>query len=206
MRHLVLAFVFLASICADELVYISNDTNEANLEKLFQKYKQPLLLNDSKVYLIPSECLLERYFGGASEGKLSLSKAPRQTHKIAITQEVFEAKDEHVITEKIEVEKSLALIEGKVPKAFLDDKEGRGFGGASELPLDFTFQKIEAKKLYMKPVEKHNHVKTEAKTYKHPGCRLLPDGSGYQLENIDDASFYSNSALHSIENSIIVFK
>jgi len=206
MKHLFIVLVSMASLYANELVYISNDTNEASLESLYQKYKQPLLLNDSKVYLIPSECLLERYFGGASEGKLILATSPQQTQQIVITQEVFEAKDENTIKDKVEVEKSLALIEGKIPKAFLDDKEGRGFGGASETPLDFTFQKIEAKKVYMKPVEEQNDVKKETETYKHPSCKLLPDGSGYQLENIDDASFYSDQNTQSIENPTIIFK
>ena len=206
MRELFILLVSVASLYASELVYLSNDTDEANLERLFQTYKQPLLLNDKKVYLIPSQCLLERYFGGASEGLLILSKAPQQTQKIAITQEVFEARDEQVITEKIEVEKSLALIEGKVPKAFLDDKEGRGFGGASETPLDFTFQTIEAKKVYMKPEAKQENTEQETKTSTHPSCRLLADGSGYRLENIDDARLYFNQTLQAIENPTVVFK
>ena len=45
---------------------------------------------------------------------------------------MFEAKDTTVIEKKIEQEKAVLLVEGKISKAFLDDKEGRGFGGESE--------------------------------------------------------------------------
>jgi hypothetical protein len=206
MRHLFIVLVSLVSLYANELVYISNDANEANLEKLYHKYNKTLLINDSKVYLIPSKCLLERYYGGASQGNLILATAPQQTQKIVITQEVFEAKDESTIKDKIEVEKSLALIEGKAPKAFLDDKEGRGFGGASELPLDFSFQKLEAKKVYMKPVEKNITPKKATKAHVHPTCQLLEDGSGYRLEKIKGAKFYKNKSFQTIENPTIVFK
>ncbi len=206
MRHLFIVLVYLAPLFANELVYISNNTDEPNLEKLYQKYKQTLLINDAKVYLIPSTCVLERYFGGASEGNLILTQVPQQTQSIMITQEVFEAKDESIIQDKIEVEKSLALIEGKVSKAFLDDNEGRGFGGASELPLDFTFQKLEAKKVYMKPAEEKHTVEKKVKTDTHPTCQLLGDGSGYRLENINDAKFYSNKVFRSIKDQTVVFK
>jgi hypothetical protein len=191
---------------ANELIYISNNTDDSNLKELHQKYKQTLLINNSKIYLIPSDCCLERYFGGASQGSITLSKAPDQTKKIVITQEVFEAKDESVIKEKIEVEKSIALIEGKVSKAFLDDKEGRGFGGASEIPLDFTFQKVEAKKVYMKPVEASTPVLEKTKTSQHPTCKLLNDGSGYELKHIKMAQFYSDKGISPIINSTILFK
>ena len=206
MRFFTLVLLSITSVYANELIYISNNTSSDSLEELHQKYKQTLLINDSKIYLIPSDCRLERYFGGASQGHVKLSKAPQQTQKLMITQEVFEAKDESVIKEKIEVEKSIALIEGKVSKAFLDDKEGRGFGGASEIPLDFTFQKVEAKKVYMKPVEKHASVIEETKVSQHPICKLLNDGSGYELRHIKAAKFYSDAGISSIVNSIILFK
>ena len=107
---------------------------------------------------------------------VKLSKAPEQTQEIIITQEVFEAKDESIIKEKIEVEKSIALVEGKVSKAFLDDKEGRGYGGASQVPLDFSFQKIAAKQVHMKPPSKEKPVLTSTRPSPHPSCQLLNDG------------------------------
>ncbi len=206
MRLFTLVLLSIVSLQANELIYISNNTDETNLKELHEKYKQPLLLNRSKVYLIPSECRLQRYFGGSSQGEVILGKKPQQVQKLVITQEVFEAKDESVLQKKIEVEKSIALIEGKVSKAFLDDKEGRGFGGASELPLDFTFQKVEAKKLYMKPIQEQTPVAEETEASQHPVCRLLDDGSGYELKHIEAAQFYSHTGISSILNSIIIFK
>ncbi len=206
MRLFALVLFALANTYANELIYISNNTSDDNLKELHQKYGQNLVINDLKIYLVPSDCRLERHFGGASEGTLKLSKAPQQTQDIVITQEVFEAKDETVISQKIELEKSIALIEGKVPKAFLDDKEGRGFGGASEIPLDFTFQKAQAKKTYMKPLQESSLVTEEISSSQHPSCRLLSDGSGYLLEHIKAAQLYSDSGIRPIIDSIVRFK
>ena len=119
---------------------------------------------------------------------------------------MFEAKDETVIKEKIELEKSIALIEGKVSKAFLEDKEGRGFGGASEIPLDFTFQKAEAKKVYMKPVQEQTSAIAKTKASQHPTCQLLIDGSGYELKHLKAAQFYSGERVNPITNPTILFK
>ncbi len=206
MRFLTLVLFAITSTYAHELIYISNNTSDENLKELYQKYSQSLVLNDSKVYLVPSECRLERHFGGTSEGTLKLSKVPQQTQDIVTTQEVFEAKDETVITKKVELEKSIALIEGKVSKAFLDDKEGRGFGGASEVTLDFTFQKEEAKKVYMKPQQEPALIVKQNRPAQHPSCRLLNTGAGYVLEHIKDAQLYSDSGIHPIINSTIHFK
>jgi len=205
MRSFLLFFLAIGSVCADELIYISNDISKTSLKELQRTYKQTLLINDKKVYLIPGDCRLERYFGGASQLSVKLNKVPEQAQEISITQEVFEAKDERVIQEKIEVDKSIALIEGKVAKAFLDDKEGRGYGGASQVSLDFSFQKIAAKKVHMKPVTEHRQIVASARPYQHPSCRLLDDGSGYQLQDIKDAYLYSGQDLHPISSTTILF-
>jgi len=213
MRITSLLLACTMSTFATELIYISNDTNAENLQKLEETYKQKLLLNNSYVYLIPSDCRLNRYFGGASNGNLQLTKNPEQTKQIIITQAVFEAKSETEITEKIEVEKSIALVEGKVSKAFLDDKEGRGFGGASEVPLDFSFQKIKATSVNMVAATEHKVIKKDVrsetdfrKPYVHPSCALIEDGSGYVLSNTKEAQFYSNAKLENISKSTILFK
>lgn len=213
MRLSILLLISAVSVFATELIYISNDTSHNNLEKLQETYKQKLLINKNHVYLIPSDCRLNRYFGGASNGDLQLTKNPEQTQKIVITQAVFEAKTETEITEKIKVEKSISLVEGKVSKAFLDDKEGRGFGGASEVPLDFTFQKIQATSVNMTPLQKHKLIKKDVrsetdfrKPYVHPSCELVEDGSGYKLFNITKAQFYLDSKLENISKSTILFK
>lgn len=205
MRSFLLLFLAIGSVCAHELIYISNDASQKSLKGLEQTYKQTLLVNNEKVYLIPSDCRIERYFGGASQMPVKLSKAPEQTQEIILTQEVFEAKDERVIKEKIEVEKSIALIEGKVSKAFLDDKEGRGYGGSSQVPLDFTFQKIAAKQVYMKPATKKKIVTADTESYPHPNCELLNDGSGYKLQHIKEAYLYSDQGSYPISDTRILF-
>ena len=208
-----LSFLLLASVVsvyATELIYISNNANEEHLKKLEETYKQKLLINEGYVYLIPSDCRLNRYFGGASNGNLQLSKTPEQTQKIVLTQAVFEAKNETEITEKIEVEKSIALVEGKVSKAFLDDKEGRGYGGASEVPLDFSFQRIKATSLNMTPTKKSSPIKKDEKEskkpYIHPSCELLDNGSGYKLFHLKQAQFYSKGQAKAITKKTILFK
>ena len=206
MKMFFLITLSVTSIFATELIYVSNDTDTQSLQNLEKKYKQLLLINDKKVYLIPSDCRLERYFGGASEAKVKLVQKPQMAEKIIITQDLFEATDEKVIQEKIEVKKSIDLVEGKVAKAFLDDKEGRGFGGASEVPLDFTFQKLEAKKIDMKPVTQEKTVIQEKKPHQHPHCQLLTDGSGYQLFHITDAQLYKDAQLSSLRENTILFK
>lgn len=206
MRSFLLLFFTIGYICAYELTYISNDASQTSLKGLKKTYKQTLLVNDKKVYLIPSDCRLERHFGGASQMPVKLSKEPEQTQEVRITQEVFEAKDERIIKEKIEVEKSIALVEGKVSKAFLDDKEGRGYGGASQVPLDFSFQKIAATQVHMKPKMQEKTVISDTKFYQYPSCQLLDDGSGYQLKHIKDAYLYSDQGLHPISNTVILFK
>ncbi|PHR56667.1 MAG: hypothetical protein COA44_07380 [Arcobacter sp.] len=193
------------SLSATELIFVSNSSDTKNLEGLEKKYLQQLLINKGYVYLIPSDCRLNRYFGGASNGTLKLSQRPEQTNTILITQEIFEAKSEAEIFQKIEVDKSISLIEGKVSKAFLDDKEGRGFGGASEVPLNFKIQQLKATSVNMVPAKEHKVIVKDAPTHKHPSCQLLKDGSGYTLLDIKEAKFYENKKLQAIQTDIIYF-
>jgi len=207
MRAFFLALLFLNCSYAYELTYISNNPSIENLKMLSKTYKQALLLNDNKVYLIPSDCRLERYFGGFNQDMPKSSIQAPLTQETINSQEVFEAKDETVLKEKVELEKSIALVEGKVPKAFLDDTEKRGFGGASEIPLDFTFQRIEAKKVHMKPAQEHKPIIEKAKAYQHPSCKLLDDATGYQLIHLKkDAKFFINGNLSSVHKNIVKFK
>jgi len=205
MRSFLLLLFALGYTYAYELIYISNDASKTSLKGLQETYKQTLLINDKKVYLIPSDCRLERYFGGASQLSIKLNKTPEQAQEITVTQEVFEAQDESIIKDKIEIEKSIALVEGKVAKAFLDDKERRSYGGASQVPLDFSFQKIAAKQVHMKPATEQKRIIASARPYQHPRCQLLDDGSGYQLQHIKDAYLYSDQDLHPISSTTILF-
>ena len=65
-----------------ELIHISKDSTPENLEVLSAKYAQMLLVNSNNVYIIPKECQLERYFGGASQGELNLVNTQVQTEAI----------------------------------------------------------------------------------------------------------------------------
>jgi len=205
MRLTFLVLFSLVSLNATELIFISNSSDLKTLQSLQQKYKQALLVNDGYVYLIPSDCRLERYFGGSSTGSLKLSQKPEQTKTILITQEIFEAKDKAAISQKIEIDKSISLVEGKESKAFLDDTEGRGFGGASESPLNFSSQQVKATSANMVPNPKYKDIVEDAKKYPHPSCELLQDGSGYTLSHIKEAQFYKDETLQKIQKNLITF-
>jgi len=202
MKYIVLFFVLTSAAFSNELIHISDDTND--LDGIYQKYRQDLLISNNHVYLIPNECKLERYFGGASQGALKLVKEPHHTEEIIITQEVFEAKDIQDIQEKIDLDKSISLVQGKVAKEFLADEEGRGFGGASEVPIDYSVQKIahiqdSTRSIEQAFVEKEKDVAL-------PSCKLLEDGSGYQLNNVKEPKFYNNKGLFPLKTNNISFQ
>ena len=194
-------FLFLASVSvySADLIYLSNDVSQANIELIAQKYQKPLLLGESGVYLIPSECQSERYYGGASEGILNIVKGPMRAESVLTTQEVFEAKDEKEIVKKIELDKTFAIADGKVAKDFLEDKEGRGYGGASEIPLIIH---NEIKVPVIKEVEK---TQPKAKI-QHPTCQMLSNGSGYKVGSLENGRLYENGAFSSIENNTVLFR
>jgi len=195
-----LFLIFLASlnIYAGDLIYLSSDTAPAALETLSTKYQQMLVVDDNGVYLVPSECKAERYFGGASEGVLNLVRGPMQTETILNTQEVFEAKEEKQIVKKIELDKAYAIADGKISKDFLEDKEGRGFGGASEVPLVI-----------------HNEIQTnvpktvvitQVKQIKRPTCHMLMDGSGYTIEPLNKTRLYIDGKMIPMSNNTVSFQ
>lgn len=194
-------FLFLASVSvySADLIFLSSDVSQKNIELIAQKYQQPLLLVDNGIFLIPSECQSERYFGGASEGVLNIVKGPIRAEAVLTTQEVFEAKDEKQIIKKIELDKTFAIAEGKIAKDFLEDKEGRGYGGASEAPLD-THNEIKVP--VIKEVEK---TQPKAKM-QHPTCQMLSNGSGYKVGSLENGRLYENGAFSSIENNTVLFR
>lgn len=193
-------FFLLAGVAAysGDLIYLSSDSSPKNLEMLKGKYQQTLLLSDNGVYLIPSECQSERYFGGASEGVLNLIKGPMRTETVLNTQEVFEAKDEKEIVKKIELDKTFAIAEGKVSKDFLEDKEGRGFGGASEVAL-VIHNEIEPK------LSERLAIEQPKKEVKRPSCQLLQDGSGYKIDSLNNGKLYINGTFSSVVNNTVLF-
>jgi len=195
-----LFFFLLAGVTmyGADLIHISNDPAPHNLELLTEKYRQTFFVNENGVYLIPSECQSERYFGGASEGVLNLVKGPIRTETILNTQEVFEAKEEKQIVKKIELEKTFAIAEGKISKDFLEDKEGRGFGGASEVPLLIHNEVV--------PAVQEGSVRVQAKQIKHPDCQLLKDGSGYKISSQANGRLYRDGIFTSIVNDTVLFQ
>jgi hypothetical protein len=195
-----LFFILLAGVSAysGDLIFVSNDITPKNLEALSAKYAQTLIVDDNGAYLLPSECKSERYFGGASEGVLNLIKGPMRTETVLNTQEVFEAKEEKQIVKKIELDKTFAIAEGKISKDFLEDKEGRGFGGASEVPL-VIHNEIE-------PSEPKVAVKVLKKQIQRPSCQILLDGSGYRIDALNNGRLYINGKITPMRNDTVSFQ
>ena len=194
-----LFLIFLASLSshAGDLIYLSSDTSPTSLEALGTKYQQMLVVDNNGVYLVPSECKAERYFGGASEGVLNIIRGPVRIETVLNTQEVFEAKEEQQIVKKIELDKVYAIVDGKTPKDFLEDKEGRGFGGASEVPLVIR-NEIQTSVPKMA-------VKTQGIQIKRPSCQILMDGSGYQIEPLNNGRVYIDGKTTPVSNNTISF-
>jgi hypothetical protein len=194
-------FLLLASIAGNsaDLIHLSDDASAANLEIMYTKYQQTLLLSDNSVYLIPIECQSERYFGGASEGVLNLIKGPIRTETVLNTQDVFEAKDEKDIIKKIELDKTVAIAAGKISKNFLEDKEGRGYGGASEIPL-IIHNDIEA------DVPETLVMVQAKKEVKRPACQLLQDGSGYTIAPLNNGRLYINGVASPVVSNTVLFR
>ncbi|MDD5211992.1 MAG: hypothetical protein PHV62_06215 [Sulfuricurvum sp.] len=192
--------ILLAGIStyAGDLIYLSSDITPANLEALSGKYQQMLVVEDNGVYLVPSECRSERYFGGASEGVLNLVRGPIRTETVPNTQEVFEAKEEKQIVNKIELDKTFAVAEGKISKDFLEDKEGRGFGGASEVSL-MIHNEIE-------PVVSKVALKAQVKLSQRPSCQILMDGSGYKFDALNNGRLYINGKITPMHNDMVSFQ
>jgi hypothetical protein len=192
--------ILLASLStyAGDLIYLSGDTAPVNLEILSSKYQQMLVVDDNGVYLVPSECKAERYFGGASEGVLNLVRGPIRTETVLNTQEVFEAKEEQQIVKKIELDKAYAIADGKISKDFLEDKEGRGFGGASEVPL-VIHNEIQTNM-------PKTAVKTQLKQMKRPACQMLMDGSGYTIEPLNNTRIYSDGKSTPMSKNTVSFQ
>ena len=195
-----LLLILLAGIStyAGDLIFLSNDITAQNLEILSAKYAQILVLDDNGAYLVPSECKSERYFGGASEGVLNLVKGPMRTETVLNTQEVFEAKEAKQIVKKIELDKTFAIAEGKISKDFLEDKEGRGFGGASEVPLVIRNE--------IQTSTPNVAVKALAKQSQRPSCQILSDGSGYKIDALNNGRLYINGKITPMHNDTVSFQ
>lgn len=184
-----LSIVLMAScLGAAELLLVSYEVDLKNLEKLFKHYKKEIIISDSRAYLVPSECLLERHFGGLSNGDLTLVGEELHNGYLSMTQEVFEAKDVSSIQKEIQKQKISDTIEAKGAKAFLEESDGHLFGGLSQGEVNLQ----EQKKLLAASQE--NGQKREQKVT-HPSCKLLGDGSGFLLINAKDTKLYNQNGL-----------
>ncbi len=189
-----------------DLIHISNDASIPQLKGLSQKYQQPLFIQGEKVYLIPSSCRMDRYFGGTSNGVLTLVQAPSHTEAIVMTQEVFEAKESTQIVQKIEQEKNFAIAEAKISRAFLEDKEGRGFGGASQVPLDFSSEKVQVLQNASSQVIPAPIKSVSLSIDTVPQCTLLEDGSGYRIESPHSFSIYRSGSVEKLINNTVRYE
>lgn len=195
---LLLILLTSLSTYAGDLIYLSGNSAPSSLDALSAKYQQMLVVDDNGVYLVPSECQAERYFGGASEGVLNLVHGPIRTEAVLNTQAVFEAKDEKQIIKKIELDKAFAIADSKISKDFLEDKEGRSFGGASEVPLVIR-NEVELNIPKMA-------VLAQAKQMKRPSCQILMDGSGYKIEPFNNTRAYINGKIIPMNNNTVSFQ
>jgi len=71
------------------------------------------------------------------------------------------------------------------------ENSGRLYGGLSSGIVDF-----EAQKKVVKEDPKENTA------YKHPECRVLDDGSGYEIYGAKKIQLYNSQNIIDIENSI----
>ena len=205
MKSLIAAIILSTGLPSTELIYISDNTEIDNLKILSDKYKQDLLINDNRVYLIPQECLLLRHFGGLSENKVNLAISDANKLSLPITQEIFTAKDKLTIDVEIDKQKSMDLVTGKVTKEFLADKDGHLYGGVSEIPIDMSEQIANAQNEYMREKVTKAQLIQQKEKYTHPSCELLRDGSGYKLIDTLNAFVYSDSQLKALTYSTISF-
>lgn len=186
----------IASLSAFELIHVSNSVKIDSLKELQERYKKDIVISDSNAYIVPSECLLVRHFGGLSQNKVTIVGQELQNGYLSVTQEVFEAKDVQTIKKEIEKQKISDVVEAKVAKAFLDDADGHLFGGLSQNIIDLKTQK---------EVVKEKNKETAQEDYKHPTCKLLDDGSGYMLFDAKDAKLYKNDKIKLLQTSTILF-
>lgn len=188
-----IGFIFLlSSLYAVELIHISNSTDANELKVLYAKYKKEIVIYENRSYIVPSQCLLERGYGGLSNNKsLNLPSDGLLSGNIVINEKIFKATDTKDIKESIAKQKISDEVEGKVAKAFLDDNSGHLFGGISQGKVNLDEQKIV--------------VKSIKNDFQHPECKLLKNGLGYSI-NIDGAKIYKDSKLSDIKERTLFFE
>ena len=191
MKRLFITVLSTISLYSADLIHVSNSIDKNSLTFLADKYKQSIIIDANRAFIVPQECKVLRYFGGLSQNRLNLPKSSVYTAPIVVTQEVFEAKDVNEIEDQIKKNKLIDKIEGKSPESFLEDTDGHLFGGLSQNPINLTKQKK-----IMKNVTKKEY----------PTCQLLDDGSGYKISKSIAPIEFINYELVPITEGIVVFK
>lgn len=187
-----------------ELIHVSDSTDKKSLGELNERYKKDIVISGNRSYIVPSECLLVRHFGGLSQNRVEIAGKELQNGYLSVTQEVFEAKDVQTIKKEIEKQKISDNIEAKVAKAFLDDADGHLFSGLSQGSVDLGAQKeIVKKSVQEQREESKKEIAKEGE--KNPTCKLLVDGSGYMLFDTKDAKLYTNDEIKLLQTPTILF-
>lgn len=83
------------------------------------------------------------------------------------------------------------MIEGRIPKAFLDNTDGHFFGGATQIPIDLSFQ---------------TKILSQANDRKIPTCRILEDGSGYLIQGASSVKIFIKDELLDLKESTFIFQ
>lgn len=78
-----------------------------------------------------------RYFGGLSNGDLSLAKSAVYSAPLVVTEEVFVAKSSNEIDIIVEKQKDDDILKKKDAVEFISEKSGHLYGGLSEGKLNF---------------------------------------------------------------------
>lgn len=197
--------ILTAYLSAFELIHVSNSTDEKSLGELNERYKKDIVISDNRAYIVPSDCLLVRHFGGLSQNRVEVVGKELQNGYLSTTQEVFEAKDVQTIKKEILKQKISDNIEAKVAKAFLDDADGHLFGGLSQGSVDLGAQKeiVKQSAQQQKLESKQDSVKEGEK---NPTCKLLDDGSGYIFFDAKDAKIYKNNQVFSLKDVQVLFE
>lgn len=195
----------IASLSAFELMHVSSSTDEKSLGELNERYKKDIVISGNRAYIVPSDCLLVRHFGGLSQNRVEVVGKELQNGYLSTTQEVFEAKDVQTIKKEILKQKISDTIEAKVAKAFLDDADGHLFGGLSQGSVDLGAQKeIVKQSVQEQREESKKEIPKEGE--KNPACKLLDDGSGYILFDAKDAKIYKNNQVFSLKDVQVLFE
>ncbi|MBE0513949.1 hypothetical protein, partial [Sulfurimonas sp.] len=127
-----------------------------------------------------------------SQNKVELPNSELYNSSYALNEKIFEAKDAQEIAQEIKKQKISNTIEAKEAKAFLEESSGRLYGGLSQGVLN-----LEAQKNIVKGMPKERNAQ------KHPECRVLENGSGYEIKGAKNLKLYSNRKIVELKERVL---